>query len=183
MIGKKADQDTTYTKTEVDNIISGLAIADVNNSIKANTDAIAILNGASGDNAGDAGKSVRDIAAEETARIVAGADESYDTLKEIADWIKSDTTGAAKMASDINTNKTAIELLNGSVTTAGSVLYMIDQHKNVQATDTILGLVKSSAAQNKIAVTSDGTMEVNSLNVNKLVQTDGEELVLNGCKA
>ena len=60
---------------------------------------------------------------------------------------------------------------------------MIDQHKNVQATDTILGLVKSSAAQNKIAVTSDGTMEVNSLNVNKLVQTDGEELVLNGGKA
>ena len=33
--------------------------------------------------------------------IVAGADKSYDTLKEIADWILSDTTGAAKMANDI----------------------------------------------------------------------------------
>lgn len=32
---------------------------------------------------------------------MAGADKSYDTLKEIADWILSDTTGAAKMANDI----------------------------------------------------------------------------------
>lgn len=32
---------------------------------------------------------------------MAGANESYDTLKEIADWIMSDTTGAAKMATDI----------------------------------------------------------------------------------
>lgn len=35
------------------------------------------------------------------AQIVAGADARYDTIKEIADWIISDTTGAAKMASDI----------------------------------------------------------------------------------
>lgn len=49
----------------------------------------------------DANKSARDIAAEETAKIVAGADTNYDTLKEIADWIKSDTTGAAEMANDI----------------------------------------------------------------------------------
>ena len=35
------------------------------------------------------------------AQIVAGADTRYDTLKEIADWIISDTTGASKMASDI----------------------------------------------------------------------------------
>lgn len=41
---------------------------------------------------------------EAVAAIVAGADASFDTLKEIADWIASDTTGAAKMASDILTN-------------------------------------------------------------------------------
>ena len=48
-------------------------------------------------------KTIRAISAEEVAKIVAGADASYDTLKEIADWIMSDTTGAAKMASDILT--------------------------------------------------------------------------------
>lgn len=51
----------------------------------------------------DVSKSVRTISAEEVAKIVAGADASYDTLKEIADWIMSDTTGAAKMANDIAT--------------------------------------------------------------------------------
>ena len=49
----------------------------------------------------DTGKSVRAISAEEVAKIVAGADENYDTLKEIADWIMSDATGATKMANDI----------------------------------------------------------------------------------
>jgi hypothetical protein len=51
------------------------------------------------------------------------------------------------------------------------------------ATLEALGGVKSSAAENKVAVAEDGTMEVNSVNVNKLVQTAGDELVLNGGKA
>ena len=50
----------------------------------------------------DSGKSVRTISSEEVAKIIAGANANYDTLKEIADWIMSDTTGAAKMANDIS---------------------------------------------------------------------------------
>lgn len=46
------------------------------------------------------------------------------------------------------------------------------------ASGTVLGLVKSSTEENKIKVLDDGTMEVNSLNVNRLVQTEGEDLVL-----
>lgn len=45
---------------------------------------------------------------------------------------------------------------------------------------TVLGVVMGSADENKIAIGSDGTMEVNSVNVNKLVQTVGDTLVLNG---
>ena len=37
-----------------------------------------------------------------------------------------------------------------------------------------------SADENKVAVAEDGTMEVNSINVNKLVQTEGDVLILNG---
>ena len=48
------------------------------------------------------------------------------------------------------------------------------------ATDSLLGLVKSSVGENKVTVAEDGTMEVGSINVNKLVQTEGEELILNG---
>ena len=49
----------------------------------------------------DAGKSIRTVATEEIAKVVANAPESYDTLKEIADWISNDTTGAASMANSI----------------------------------------------------------------------------------
>lgn len=39
------------------------------------------------------------------------------------------------------------------------------------------GLVKGSDAENGVMINADGTMEVGSLNVNRLVQTMGEELV------
>ena len=53
----------------------------------------------------------------------------------------------------------------------------------VIATAQAAGVVKSSDAENKIAVGVDGTMEVNSLNVKKLVQTVGDTLTLNGGNA
>ncbi len=48
------------------------------------------------------------------------------------------------------------------------------------ATAVALGLVKGSDAENGVTVNADFTMTVNSLNVNKLVQTDGDSLILNG---
>ena len=41
------------------------------------------------------------LALEEVLKIVDSADTSYDTLREISEWIKNDTTGAASMANDI----------------------------------------------------------------------------------
>ncbi len=50
-----------------------------------------------------------------------------------------------------------------------------------KATATKLGLVKGSAAdaENKVFVESNGEMTVNNINVNKLVQTAGDTLILN----
>ena len=45
------------------------------------------------------------------------------------------------------------------------------------------GMVVSSAAENKVGVAADGTMEVNSLNMKKLVQTEGDTLILDGGNA
>ena len=42
------------------------------------------------------------------------------------------------------------------------------------------GAVVGNASENKVSVGADGTMEVNSLNINKLVQTAGDVLVLDG---
>ena len=50
---------------------------------------------------GDANKSARNIAAEEVAKIVADADEAYNTLKEISDWITSHPADVAEINSKI----------------------------------------------------------------------------------
>lgn len=48
------------------------------------------------------------------------------------------------------------------------------------ATAQALGVVKGTDAENGVAIAEDGTMSVNSVNVNKLVQTDGDTIVLDG---
>ena len=93
-------------------------IADNTDAIEANAAAIEILIGSV---AGDDEKSVRVIAAEETAKIVAGADTKYDTLKEIADFILGDETGAAKMANDIAANAEAIEDIQDYIADDGAL--------------------------------------------------------------
>lgn len=69
--------------------------------IQQNTEAIATLTGT-----GEG--SIAAIAAMEVAKIVADADANFDTLKEIADWITNDTTGAAAMANDIAVLQTLV---------------------------------------------------------------------------
>jgi hypothetical protein len=85
----------TYDDSEVRGLIAGNKAAH-----EANAAAIATLNGAA-DVAGSVANTANAAAAAKVAEIVAGADANFDTLKEIADWILNDTTGAADMANDI----------------------------------------------------------------------------------
>ena len=204
-LGNKIDSVDVYTKTEINNITGIIAEgktlvqmieeaqaiatyddtqikADINTNainIQNNTGAIAILN--SDD------KTIGSVdykIAQEVAKILNDNDSSdIDTLNEIAAWITSDTTGAAKMNADIVSNTAAITKLNGDVNTSGSVLAMIAENIPKIATIEIAGIVKASTAENGISVSEDGSMSVNSINVNKLVQTEGETLVINGGSA
>ena len=88
-------------KTTVGDDTKGL-VKQVND----NKAAIARLNGTS---------SEEGSVAYQIAQVIAGADESYDTLKEIADWISGHTTDAATMNSQISTNKNDITALKGLV--------------------------------------------------------------------
>jgi hypothetical protein len=83
------------------------AATELEGRVKANEDAIGVLNG-EGD--GSVKKSVADA----IAGVVANAPEDFDTLKEVADWIGKDTTGAAQMQADIATLKGA-DTVEGSV--------------------------------------------------------------------
>lgn len=75
--------------------------------VKANEDALGVLKGE-----GDG--SVKKAVADGIAGVIASAPEDFDTLKEIADWIGTDTTGAAQMQADIATLKGA-DTVDGSV--------------------------------------------------------------------
>lgn len=132
---------------------------------KANSDAITALIGE------DTGKTIRAIAGEETAKIVAGADAKYDTLKEIADFIVNDETGAAAMANDI-------AALKGTVGDAESGLV-----KAVADNTAAIAAIIQPKASAEVTVDTDGTLGIGQVNVNKLVQTEGEELILNGGNA
>ena len=98
----KSDYLTSADKTEINEFNEALEIR-----VKANEDAIVVLNGE-----GDG--SLKKAVADGIATVVASAPADFDTLKEVADWIASDTTGAAAMQADI-------AVLKGADTVEGSV--------------------------------------------------------------
>ena len=62
-------------------------------------------------------KSITTLISEEIAKVVANAPASFDTLKEIADWISSHQNDASAMNTAINTNTTNITNLTTKVNT------------------------------------------------------------------
>ena len=101
----KAIEDDYLTSVDKQEITGAASALEVR--VKANEDAIGVLNG---EGEGSVKKQVSDA----IAGVVASAPEDFDTLKEVADWIASDTTGAAKMQADI-------ARLDGADTVEGSV--------------------------------------------------------------
>ena len=92
----------TYDDTAVRELIAAntTAIEANKTAHEANAAAIEVLNG-DAETVGSVANTANAAAAAEVAKIVANADADFDTLKEIADWILNDTTGAADMANDI----------------------------------------------------------------------------------
>lgn len=113
----KAENKPTYTATEVGADEEGAADTALTNAkaytdekVKVNTDAIAKLNADA-----NVEGSVKNIAAAEAAKIVDG-EESYNTLKKVAQWISTDNTQSATLITDVSKLKTEVE---GSATEDG----------------------------------------------------------------
>ena len=83
----------------------------------------------------DASKSARTIASEEVAKIVAGADTAYDTLKEIADWISSHKSDATAMNSAIVALEGIVDGIGGEGEKATVVEYVTDAIAALQIGD------------------------------------------------
>jgi hypothetical protein len=89
-----------YVNKKTEGIATDAALGELQATVDSHTTAIEKLNG-DAETVGSVANTATTIAAAKVAEIVASADAKYDTLKEIADWILNDTTGAADMANDI----------------------------------------------------------------------------------
>jgi hypothetical protein len=112
----------------------------------------------------------------------------------LADWITT-RAGTLKGLSENNLTDSLLTKINAieddaqvnvieAITINGEAITVSNKTVDLPiATAEKIGLVMSSATENKVAVNADGTMEVNSVNVNKLVQTANDSLILNGGSA
>lgn len=105
---KIGDATSGLTKAVADNKAYAESLAE--RSSQAESALAARLDVIEGEGEG----SMKKAAADAVAEVVAGADSDFDTLKEVADWIANDTTGSAKLQSDV-------AILRGADTVEGSV--------------------------------------------------------------
>ena len=132
----------TYDDTEVRGLI-----ADNKAAHEANAAAITTLNSGA-DVAGSVAHTANAAAAAKVAEIVAGANADFDTLKEIADWILNDTTGAADMANDIAAlqelvGETSVAIQIANAITAALKIDGVDKYALASDLNTLANRVKA----------------------------------------
>lgn len=111
-----------------------------NGQVKTNTDAITVLNG----NATTEG-SVKYEVAQAVTGLIDGAPAALDTLKELADYIAGDETGAGGLVAEIDANAKAIELLNNTESTTGSVKATAKSYADAAVKSLTEGAIKTNA--------------------------------------
>ena len=123
------DGHINYSITAND-IASASALTALTTTVGTHTTDINALKGLHAAGGHNGYSTVAEEVAAGIAKVVDGAPEKFDTLKEIAEWIGTDTTGAAQMATDItelkatvsgytsgNTVKSAIDTVNNNIKT------------------------------------------------------------------
>ena len=161
----------TYDDTELRGLINTNKAAH-----EANAAAIATLNG-SAETAGSVANTATTVAATKVAEIVAGADAKFDTLKEIADWILNDTTGAAHMANNIANlqtlvgNKAVAEQIADAISAEG-----LDKYALAADLTALVNRVKTledAGYQTADAVASAIDTKIAALNLAETYETKG----------
>lgn len=104
---KTADADLAYAPIALEETVSGLSDR-VSALDTATTGRVSVLEEKMDVLNGEAEGSVKKQVADAIAGVVASAPEDFDTLKEIADYIASDKTGAAELINRVTANETAI---------------------------------------------------------------------------
>jgi hypothetical protein len=175
-LNKKAIADNVYTKKEVDDKIAAVPTYDdteLKADVKANTDAIAVLNGEAGEEGSVAYK---------ITKMVLEADENNatDKIAEIAAWIANHPTDAAEYNQRIAKNTEDIGKLQealGNIDVSGDIaeaieaaLYVEGVEKYALASE-VAGIAQRLATAEGNITTLQGTVQTNSQDIAGLKQT------------
>lgn len=181
-LAKKADIATTlagygisdaYTKTEVDALIGAPAVSEEDEEGNET-----IITPASGIYANvytreEIADLIADITGGESAADVLAALNAYKGTNDARVKVTEDRLDVLEA---VGAQANVIE----AVAINGVDLAITDKRVNIAIAGADLGVVKSSDTENGVAVDAEGVMTVNNLNANKLIQTEGEYLILNG---
>ena len=100
------EQETTQKVSEMEETLNAL-----NQLTQSNSDAIEIING---NGEGSIEKKVSDA----IAKLVDNAPETFDTLKELSDWIENNEAESAVLIEKVNSNEQAIQSANEEIESA-----------------------------------------------------------------
>lgn len=185
---KKAEADKVYTKEQIDAKINAIPQYDdsaLTARVTANEGVLKVLNGDS---------SAEGSVAYQIAAIVAGADASFDTLKEIADWIATHNSDVTSMNSNITANANAVAELKelvGSEAVATQIANAIteanlDQYADAgELADAVLKIATNTADITTLKGTVAGhTTDLSNLStrINDIISTGGEPNTINVIK-
>jgi hypothetical protein len=198
-LNNKADKETTYTKSEVNDIQADL-LTKVNAKADAATtytkteinDLIAALEGGSSESADSVARDLAAYISENDAAVLslenrvgtakAGevpATGLFARLENTQTQVDNIADDVAKLLTDTDSNSAK---LNGISTT---VIQAIEDAINAipdleVATSEQLGGIKSGSGDNTVSVDNDGIASVKTINVNTLSQSEGDTLILSG---
>lgn len=186
VVSGKADKATTLagygitdgmTRTEIEQAIEDSQYDDtaLTNRVKANEDAIGVLNGTG---EGSVDKAITDAINEFAAKV--SDDGTVNTYKELIDYAAEHGAEFTELVGEVDANTKAIATLNGNESTAGSVAKAIKdaidaENLSQYATDTELAATNAEVA--KKANDADLAAIAKTGNVNDLVQTSGDVLI------
>lgn len=141
---------------------------------------------------------ITDDESKKLSKLILGEDETItidgkiaaDNVDGLGTWVTANRNTLAGLLSEDNATKlegieagAQVNQLE-SVKINGVAQSVVEKAVNIPIADaTTLGVVMSNAVENGVAVAADGKMSVQSLNVQKLVQTTGDILVLDGGNA
>lgn len=164
---------TEDAKDYTDNAIAGVSatVGALSPKVEANEEAIAVLNG---EGEGSVKKQVTDAIAE----VVANADEDFDTLKEIADYIASDKTNAASINNKLDSHDTSIASLEAKdVELAGDIVDLQNQINDIIGGDGATGTLIS--LENRVKANEDAikALVAEDTRLAGLIESNGSAII------